>query len=256
MESSTGIVTIESPRQLRTARTKTKSIVTKSNDLVRGEISKVDSVLFGRLMNIFIAQVHRDDKDFHDYTLPMIALMPDGQRGGHYYNDIEKHAKQWLKVVITMRINKDLTVNYPLFSKIEINRKTNMVTVNIHRDLKPHLLELKQKFTQFSLQDYMQLSTIKTQRLFELLSSWQDRIYLEIAIEDLHDYLDCEDYMRKNSKEFRVRVLEPSHKEILKHTSLYYSWSMKKVGRRVTTVIFNFVPPAPPSPQQSLFADR
>lgn len=244
MGSSTEVVAIESPRPLRTARKKmkTKAIVTKSNDLVRGEISKVDSILFGRLMNIFISQIHRDDKDFHDYTLPMIALMPDGQRGGHYYKDIEKHAKQWLKVVITMGIDKDHIVHYPLFSKIDINRKTNQITVNIHRDLKPHLLELKQKFTQFALQEYMRLSTVKTQRLFELLSSWRDKMRFTIAIEELYDFLDCEEYMRKNSKEFRVRVLEPSHKEILEHTSLYYDWSLEKTGRKVTAVTFNFMP--------------
>lgn len=248
MDVKPDIVTIDSPWQLRIARKKKKNrgiIVTKSNDMARAEISKVESVLFGRLMNIFISQLQRDDKDFKDYTLPMVALMPEGQRSGQYYEAIEKQAQQWQKVTITLRPDKEQTTIYALFSKIDINRRTNLVTVNIHRDLKPHLLELKHKFTQFSLQEYIKLSTVKTQRLFELLSSWRDKIQVTIALDRLHDILGCEDYMRKNSKEFRVRVLEPSHKEILEHTSLYYEWELKKTGRRVTSVIFNFIPKTP-----------
>lgn len=240
----TNMVIVERPRPDK-RKSKASAIVTKSNDLTRGEISKIDSVLFGRLINIFISQISRDDEDFRDYTLPLIALMPEGKRSGTYYAAIDKYAKEWLKSTVAIRIDADRVALYPLFSKLEINRKTNHITVNIHKDLKPHLLDLKKHFTQFPLHEYLRLSTVKTQRLFELLCSWHDKIQVEISLSALHTFLDTEEYLRKNSSTFRTRVLEPAHKEILKNTSLYYEWSIeKKTARKATTVIFSFALPA------------
>lgn len=242
------MVIIEKPRS---DKRKSYAIVTKSNDLTRGDISKVDSVLFGRLLNIFVSQINRDDEDFRDYTLPIVALMPEGKRSGTYYAAVYKYAKEWLKATVTIRLDVNQVALYPLFSKIIINRETNYITVNIHKDLKPHLLSLKKYFTQFALEEYLRLSSVKTQRLFELLCSWQDKIQVEIDINALHTHLDTEKYLRANSTKFKERVLDVAHREILKSTSLRYEWTFKKVGRKATSVVFNFTQ----FRQPRLFAD-
>jgi len=226
-----------------TKETKTqilRAVVTKSNELARSEISKVNSVLFGRLFNIFLSKINKEDADFKDYNIPMTVLMSEKNRGGLYYDIINKQSDKWLEVVAKIKINNDEIIKYPLFSKLKINKRTNIITINIHRDLKPHLLQLREHFTQYPIQEYLRLSTVKTQRLFELLSSWQSCLCFKIDIEKLQDFLNCETYHRKNFKFFRTRILEPAHREITQHTSLRYDWETEKHGRKVIAIKFTF----------------
>lgn len=223
----------------RRQRTK-NSTVTKSNQLARCEIENIQSVMFGRLFNTFIAQIKRDDVDFRDYEIPMINLMPDGKRSGVYYNMLDVQSDKWLEVVIKISIDANNFIKYPLFSKIHVNTDKNTIIVNVHKDLKPHLLQLKDHFTQYSLEEYMRLSTVRTQRLFELLSSWRTSDNFKIEIEDLHNFLGNEEYLRKNFKDFRNKVLDIARKDILKNTALYYRWEAETRGRKVVAVIFHF----------------
>lgn len=242
-ETRTSDMTISTPNSLRTFKKikDSHSVVTKSNALARAEIQTIDSVLFGRLLNIFIAQIKREDEDFHDYKIPMVELMSN-TRGGQYYDSIEKQAEKWLDIKVTMQIDPYNIYKYVLFNKIHINRKDNTININIHRDLKPHLLQLKDHFTQFSLLEYLRLSTVRAQKLFELLSSWRNQEFFKIKIEDFHNIFDSEAYLRANFKEFRKKVLEIAHKEILQCTSLYFRWETETRGRgqKVIAVIFYF----------------
>lgn len=234
-------ISIENPRSLRIAKKNSghRSKVTKSNDLARGQIDKTDSVLFGRLVNTVISQIKRNDEDFKDYSVHVSDLMP-GHGGGTYYEAINKQFDLWLKVAITIHGNNSVT-KYPIFSKIKLDKTINVITVNIHKDLKPFLLQLKENFTQYSLQEYMRLPTIKTQRLFEFLSSWKNKPQIQINIEQLHDILDSEQYIRKDFKMLRIRVLEPAQQHILKNSELSFDWIAVKVGRKVESVVFTFV---------------
>jgi plasmid replication initiation protein len=99
--------------------------------------------------------------------------------------------------------------------------------------------ELKKHFTTYSLTEYLSLPSTYSQRIYEILRSWDDCVTTEISTADLHERLCTPPSLRKNFAAFRRRVLDKSHKDITGKTRLRYEWEPIKKGRKVTAVRFH-----------------
>ena len=106
--------------------------------------------------------------------------------------------------------------------------------------MRPHYLQLKERFAEYNLIEFMMLSSIYSQRMFEILKSWDDRQDVIITIGELYDMIDAPDYLRESYKEFRHRVLEKSYQDITTKTSLRYEWEGIKKGRSIIAIKFTF----------------
>jgi plasmid replication initiation protein len=107
-------------------------------------------------------------------------------------------------------------------------------------DLKPLFLNLKKKFTMYSAREIMTLPSSYSQKMFMLLKSWSGLPEITIEIQQLHTLLDTPASLEKNFKDFRRRVLEQAHKDIMKTTALFYQWEPVKKQRAVTAIHFIF----------------
>ena len=76
--------------------------------------------------------------------------------------------------------------------------------------------------------------------MFGYLQSWNDKPDKEISVSELHEMLNVPDYFKSDFAQFRRKVLEKAHNDILKHTSLYYEWEPIKKGRAVVAIRFIF----------------
>ena len=85
----------------------------------------------------------------------------------------------------------------------------------------------------------LDLLSIYSQRLFEILKSWSDKPEVELTVLYLKTILEVPKSM-KNFAEFRRRVLEKAHNDITKYTSLRFEWEPIKKGRSVESVRFIF----------------
>jgi plasmid replication initiation protein len=142
--------------------------------------------------------------------------------------------------VLTIRDSKGWT-KYNVFSRCRYRREEGILELGFHPDLKPHYLNLQGLFTEYNLLDYLLLPSIYSQRIFEILSSWADKPYVEISLHDLHNMLDTPASLRADFRNFRIRVLEKAHKDITGKTkSLYYNWEPIKNGRSVIAIKFHF----------------
>lgn len=198
--------------------------------------STEESVWEGRLLAVVACQIRQDDKDLMPYTFPITAVI-GSHNADHAYKAIEETVEKAMSRVVTI-YGKDGWAKYNLFHECICNRETGILTVQIHPKLKPHYLDLKGHFTQYSLFEYMALPSIYTQRLFVLLKSWDDKPEVTIDIDELRKTLNAERY--NTFPKFREKVLEPSHRLVHKHTSLKYSWEPIKSGRRVVSIRFIF----------------
>lgn len=215
-------------------------LVKKSNEFVRSRL-KLDSATAGKIFTSIIACIRPEDKDFKDYQIPASALFQPGDKGGRSYSLIRKALKTITSYVVEMDLSEGIEPNYvmyPLFAKALY--KNGIITAQVHPDLKPHFINLA-KFTQYNLLDYLVLSSTYSQRLFEILNSYEKTCpSIKISLDQLHFMLDVTESLKQDFAQFRRRVLEQAHKEITQKTRLEYEWSPIKQGRTVVSIHFIF----------------
>ena len=153
------------------------------------------------------------------------------------YKIIKKSLERLMSRIITIETEKGFTL-YQWFSKAEYNKGEEYIEVQFHPDLKPFLLELKERFTKIPLTIVLQLSSKYAIRLYELLKQYQETGYRIDKIEDLRAMLGVEKHEYKRFFDFERFVLKQAINEINEKTDLQVSYTKKKKGRRISQIEF------------------
>lgn len=210
--------------------------VKKSNALARARWSP-DSIWEPRLVALLASQIKAGDTDFQTYEIRLVDILGKDP-GGENYKNLKEAVYKAMSRVIVINNGKNWSM-YNLFSKCSLDSQKGTLEICFHPDLREHYLQLKQ-YIKYNLLDFMCLPSIYSQRLFEFLKSWDDRKESVIDLKELHEMLDTPQSLRKDFFNFKVRVLEKAHKDILKFTDLYYTWEPVKKGRAVSWIKFIF----------------
>ena len=215
-------------------------IVKKSNALARAKWS-VESVWEPRMVALVASMVRKDDEDFCTYRLPISEVVRE-KIDGRTYARVASVVDNIMGRVITIPDPKGWT-KYTVFSKCRYIAGEGVLELGFHPDLKIHYLGLQKNFTKYSLLEFMMLPSIYSQRLFEVLKSWDDKPEKVIQLTDLHEMVGAPPSLRKKYPDFRRKVLEKAHKDIRKHTNLSFEWEPIKKGRKVDSIRFVFSTP-------------
>ena len=215
-------------------------IVKKSNALARGKWAP-KSVYEPRLVALVASRVRKTDDDFSTYEIPLAEILGSAT-DGRTYRLISEVVDNLMGRVVTIEDDKGWT-KYALFSKCRYDADSGCIKARFDPDLKPHYLGLQKQFTKYSLMEFMMLPSTYSQRLFEILRSWDDKPEATIQLSDLHEMLDTTDSLRTKYTNFKARVLASAHKDINRHTGLLYEWEPIKKGRKITAIRFVFSKP-------------
>lgn len=102
----------------------------------------------------------------------------------------------------------------------------------------PYFIELKRGFTKYQLKAALSLTSVYSQRLYELLSRYKDTgVWNNVEIEYLKHLLSIEGKYPKISM-FRERVLNPAQSELQNKTDISFTYELHKTGRKFTHLTF------------------
>ena len=211
-------------------------IVKKSNALARS-VWAVRSVYEPRIVALVAAKVSAEDGDFQTYEIPLREILGEACDGRTY---------QIISDVVDNLMGKTISIpkpkgwsKYAIFSKCEYDGEKGSITVRFDPDMKEHFLGLKSHFTKYALVEFLTLPSTYSQRLFEILKSWDDKPEVTIELDDLFKALSVPDSLRRYP-DFRRYVLEKAHKDINEKTSFRYGWEPIKKGRAYVSIRFTF----------------
>lgn len=154
------------------------------------------------------------------------STMNLGSRGYEYVNEAGNLVQVWI------------------FSSCEYLKGQGTIEVEISDKMRPHLFDLKEKFTSFRLLASLHMSSKYAKRIYLLCSQWKDVGILKISINDLKIKLLLKDPQGKEPEQyirfsqFKSKVLEQATKEINEHTELKIKYDLIKKGRAFKEVIF------------------
>lgn len=212
-------------------------VVKISNALARASRA-VKSVYEPRLVALIASRVRQDDLDFQEYEISLSDLL-GGASDGRTHKLVATVVDGLLGRILTLpRANG--WAKYGIFSKCEYDGQAGLIRARFDPDLRPHFLSLNEYFTEYSLTEFLLLPSTYSQRLFEVLKSWDDKPQVEISLSDLFSMLDVPSSHRSDFAAFRRRVLEKAKKDISEKTTLRFEWEAIKKGRAVVSVRFIF----------------
>lgn len=220
------------------ANVRRSGIVRKSNALCRARWRKV-SIYEARLLALVAARVQPSDSEFALYAISASELMVGQIDGGSAYELVRETCQALMSRVI--RVCEDGSRSFTLYHVVDrcaYDDATHMIYIQLHPEMKPHYLGLKQRYTQYLLTEFLALASYYSQRIYEWLKSWQDQTEVEVRLDELHEMLESPASYRANFRTFRRRVLDPAHAEITSRTGLRYEWRSVHAGRRVVALVF------------------
>lgn len=193
-----------------------------------------------KLILTLSSMVQPTDEEFKPYKFKIsdfIKLL--GVETQTKYTEIPKITKELMKKVFEIEENDEL-IQIAWLSSAKYKKSSGMVELEFSPKLKPYMLQLKEKFTQYQLANILSMKSKYSPRIYEILkcNEFKKQKYLEIQISELRKLLKAEDIYPKYN-DFKRYILERTQKELNKISDITYNFEEIKTGRKVTKIKFH-----------------
>ena len=225
----------------------TRNYVCQANSLVGGKQAlKLNSA---KLIRAAIMQVVRDDEELKPYiiTISELAELLNVPKS-NIYRDIDDITDDILNnpVYIREEVGKKVRwIKIPWVTRCEYNSDIG-VALKLNDELKPFLINLKDHYTQYTLDSILVMKSVYAIRIYELLQSEiMTRILpragtdIELSVETLKECCGCKSKAYNTFSNFRNRVIDIAVKEINEKTLYTLSYDYVKKGKSVIGLIFH-----------------
>jgi plasmid replication initiation protein len=228
------------PRGSAEANSDPDDIVVKANQLIRGRINWTK--LEHRVVAMLVAQLKREDDAFEMQRVHISDLMDMSQTSSRdIYNRAEEVCRKLLNQKVHVRTRTDdgrrVYQGYNCLSTCRYVEGSGYIEAKFNDDMEPFLLQLKRQFTMYRLQNFMQLSSQHSMRMYELIKMQEGLRHLHLSVEELREVLCCEHTYERFS-DFRRHVLERARTEIAETCDTYYTYVVERDGRTPKWVRF------------------
>ena len=225
----------------------TRNYVVQANNLIGGKQAlKLNSA---KLIRSAIMQVVRDDEELKPYIITIKELADLlGVPASNIYRDIESITDDIISNPVYVREEKrGKTIRFikiPWVTRCEYKADVG-VALKLNEELKPFLINLKEHYTQYTLQEILAMKSVYAIRIFEMLQSKvmsktlpKNGIDIEISVQEIRECCDCEDKYPAFGN-FKSKVIDQAVKEINRVTVFNVEYSYIKKGRSVVAIVFH-----------------
>jgi len=217
-------------------------VVTKSNYFIMN--SNYDLSLEEQKIILTLASmVRKDDEEFKPYKFKINSFMElVGVEDKSKYTEIPKITLKLMKKVFEIHEGKKL-IQTAWLSGAVYEKGTGYVELTFSPYLKPYMLQLGEKFTQYKLANILSMKSKYSPRIYEILkcNEFKEQKYIEIEIDDLRKLLKAEKiYPMYN--DFKRKIIIQTQKELKKLTDIDFEFEEIKTGRKITSLKFYIKP--------------
>jgi len=183
-----------------------------------------------------IAQIDVNDKEFQEYEIKVSELEQKLQAEQN-----ETRLKQFAKKLMSKPLevptdNGFIVFNW--FSKIQYIRNQSKFIVRIDNDLKPYLLELRERFVKYNLKYIINLQSNYSIRLYQLLKEYEKLTRRTFTVNELQELLQVPNSYKKKYNDFKKKVLKVAEKELIENCDIFFEFEEIKEGRKVNEILF------------------
>ena len=225
----------------------TRNYVVQANNLIGGKQAlKLNSA---KLIRAAIMQIVPEDAELESYIITIKDLAELlGVPASNIYRDIEEITDDIIKNPVYVREEKaGKTIRFikmPWVTRCEYKADAG-VALKLNGDLKPFLVNLKEHYTQYTLDSVLAMKSVYAIRIYELIQSKiisrtlpKDGAEIEISVQEIRECCNCEDRYPAFAN-FRDKVIDKAVNEINRVTLYRVGYSYTKKGRAVVGIVFH-----------------
>jgi len=226
-----------------------KSMVREANELI--EAKYILDTWEARIFHSAISQIKPNDVDFQKYKVYIKDIETKyGIKDKDMYRRVREAAKslRGKEIVIPYRYDEGMghLVTGLITSYGGLDKSDGaFVMIELHPDLKPYLLMLKQRFTQYNLLFLMKMQSRYSRRIYKLLKQYQRIGKRKFSIERLRELLCIEDNVYSKYSHFKKRVVLKAQEDLEEMTDIKFTFDEHKRGRSVAELTFYIIPNKP-----------
>jgi hypothetical protein len=233
--------------QPETLPAETRLQVWKSNDLIRGTVYEMPTAEM-KLLFSAISRIKRDGETFSPVSLTvgeLSELMGLERRAA--YSDIKGMAESLASRTVHLFDHASRHHKWLNWCDVSYVEGSGRVMILFRDVLKPYLLQLKEKFVQYGLDNVLRLNSSYHIRLYEYLKSWEFAARPHrVKLADLRKFIGAESRAYEAYFTFNGSILKPAHEAIERFTDLRYAYRPIKAARAVVEVEFDIFPAVDP----------
>ena len=218
------------------------SVATQSNKLI--EASYKMSVPAKRVMLMLLSQIHPLQQDISGKIRIEAADYAEktGVSFRQSYRDIKNGCRELMSTIITTKNHTAKTTQECVVVHwMEYHKNEGWLEATFTPWIAPFIHKLRGiGYKTIEINEALKFKRFYTIRLFELLMQWDSTCVRLITLKELREAFDIEKQVYPAFKDFRVKVLEPSIKEIEQRTQWKIKYKSKKTGNKITSFSFYF----------------
>ena len=219
--------------------------VVKSNNLIQNARFNL-SLTEQKTLAYIISKIKPTDESFKEYSFSILEYCQicgiDYNSGANYayVKDAIKKLRDKSFWIISSDGSESLC---SWVSKVKINKRSGIITLQLDDELKPFLLQLKERFTQYELINILPMKSQYSIRLYELFKSYAFAQKHTFDIMKLKRLISAENYIR--FPDFRRNVLDVALNEINQFTDIKVTYEAITKGRKVEQITFSITKVTP-----------
>lgn len=215
-------------------------IVNKSNSLIT---ANYDLTLQEQKLILTLAStVQPNDEDFKEYEFKIKDFMNLLEiRNKSSYAEIKQMTKNLMRKVFEIREGKD-TIQMAWFSSVRYREGEGIVILKFDNCLKPYLLQLKELYTSYKLENILSLKSKYALRLYEIMKCNQFKKAFVIELDEFKRILGITEKSYSVYQNVKNKVVLQAQKELNSKTDISFEFEEIKTGRKVTSLKFHIKP--------------
>jgi plasmid replication initiation protein len=225
--------------EIRPAIVRDENLVFKSNDLIEAKFRL--SVNEQRLTMALISMIRKEDEDLYRYKftfeqlIDLFELKKGKSPEPRLKTIVETLHDRKMKLIDGSREIHLRWIEAPIF-----DWEKRFITFRIAPELKPYLIQLKGRFTAFSL-DNIQFKREYSFRMYELLKQYERIKKRVMPLSQLKEMLLIGPDEYKVYSALKRRIILPAQNEINSKTDLSFDFEEIKEGRKVSALSFTIL---------------
>lgn len=215
-------------------------VVTKANCLITANYDL--SLQEQKLILTLASMVQPNDEEFKEYEFKIKDFMNLlDVRDEKKYIEIPKITKDLMKKVFEIKEGEDI-IQLSWLSSARYRKGKGIAVLKFDSSLKPYMLQLKEVYTSYKLENILSLKSKYSLRLYELLKCNQFKKVWEIELEELKKILVATEKSYSVYQNIKNRIVIQAQKELKEKTDISFDFEEIKTGRKVTSIKF-FIKP-------------
>lgn len=191
-----------------------------------------------KMLLILIATISKEDTDFKDTTFKVVDLARIMNISTQMlYRDLKKICKSLITKIVEVKHENDWAV-FNIITSAKYKSKSGTVILRINDEAKPFLLELKELFMSYKLENILNMDGKYAIRIYQQAKSNLYKGKYVVGLDEFKQQLKLTQKSYESFSNINLKILKPAISEINDKSDITISVNKKTIGKKVQSLEF------------------